>query len=55
MNSKYIVDNQLEDKFVDRCNELMQSSQDIGWGFGDGMMELYSDYLGHVDEEEDLE
>ncbi|WP_178382112.1 hypothetical protein [Paenibacillus sp. P32E] len=52
---KYIVDNQLEDKFVDRCNELMQSSQDIGWGFGDGMMELYSDYLGHVDEEEDLE
>ncbi|MBW4084080.1 DUF6155 family protein [Paenibacillus sp. S150] len=52
---KYIVDNQLEDKFVDRCNELMQSSQEIGWGFGDGMMELYSDYLGHVDEEEDLE
>ncbi|AIQ61968.1 hypothetical protein PSTEL_01335 [Paenibacillus stellifer] len=52
---KYIVENQLEDKFVDRCNVLMQSSQDIGWGFGDGMMDLYSDYLGHMDVEEDLE
>ncbi|MEC0170978.1 DUF6155 family protein [Paenibacillus graminis] len=51
---KYIVDNQLEEEFVDRCNELTQSSQGIGWGFGDWMMELYSDYLGHMDEEEDL-
>ncbi|MDR0271675.1 DUF6155 family protein [Paenibacillus sp.] len=51
---KYIVDNQLEEKFVDRCNELMQSSQDIGWGFGFDMMDLYSDYLGHMDQE-DLE
>ncbi len=51
---KYIVDNQLEEEFVDRCNELTQSSQDIGWGFGDWMMELYDDYLGHMDEEEDL-
>ncbi|MNO15548.1 hypothetical protein D3C76_52140 [compost metagenome] len=49
---KYIVCNQLEDKFAERCNELMQSSQDIGWGFGFDMMDLYSDYLGHMDEEE---
>lgn len=48
---KYIVDNQLEEEFVDLCNELTTSSQGIGWGFGDGMMELYSDYLGHLDEE----
>ncbi|WP_052429275.1 DUF6155 family protein [Paenibacillus borealis] len=52
---KYIVDYQLEEEFVDRCNELTQSSQGIGWGFADGMMELYSDYLGHMDKEEDLE
>ncbi|WP_410513079.1 DUF6155 family protein [Paenibacillus sp. BR2-3] len=51
----YIVDNQLEDKFLDRCNRLMLSSQDIGWGFGFDMMDLYNDYLGHMDEEEDLE
>ncbi|WNS42029.1 hypothetical protein [Paenibacillus sp. MMS20-IR301] len=49
---KYIVGNQLEDKYIDRCNELMQSSQDIGWGFGDEMLELYGDYLGALDEEE---
>ncbi|BCG56780.1 DUF6155 family protein [Paenibacillus sp. URB8-2] len=52
---KYIVDNQIEDKFVDRCNRLMLSSQDIGWGFGFDMMDLYNDYLGHMDEVEDLE
>lgn len=51
---KYIVDNQLEEEFVDLCNELTRSSQSIGWGFGDGMMELYSDYLGYL-EEEDLD
>ncbi|WP_340006086.1 DUF6155 family protein [Paenibacillus sp. FSL K6-0276] len=45
----YIVDNQLEEEFVDQCNELTQNSQGNGWGFGDGMMELYSDYLGHLD------
>lgn len=49
---KYIVDNRLEEEFVDRCSELTQSSQSIGWGFGDGMMDLYSDYLGHMDEED---
>ncbi|WP_052409888.1 hypothetical protein [Paenibacillus durus] len=52
---KYIVDNQLEDKFIDRCNRLMLSSQDIDWGFGFDMVDLYNDYLGHMDEEEDLE
>ncbi|WP_379145879.1 DUF6155 family protein [Paenibacillus sp. sgz500992] len=52
---KHIVDNQLEDKFVGRCNRLMLSSQDIGWGFGFDMMDLYNDYLGQMDEEEDLE
>lgn len=51
---KYIVDNQLEEGFVNLCNELTRSSQSIGWGFGDGMMELYSGYLGLMDEE-DLE
>lgn len=52
---KHIVDNQLEDKFVGRCNRLMLSSQDIGWGFGFDMMDSYNDYLGHLDEEEDFE
>ncbi|WP_150272347.1 DUF6155 family protein [Paenibacillus tepidiphilus] len=47
---KYIVDNQLEEEFVDTCDELTWSSQKIGWGFGDGMTELYSEYLGHMDE-----
>ncbi|NQX46937.1 hypothetical protein HQN87_16485 [Paenibacillus tritici] len=50
---KYIVDNDLEDEFVERCYDLMAKSQHIGWGFGDGMMELYGDYLGHMNEEED--
>ncbi|MBA9083837.1 hypothetical protein FHR92_000280 [Fontibacillus solani] len=51
---KYIVDNQIEEKFVDRCNKLMQRSQNIGWGFEFDMIDLYSVYLGHMDEE-DLE
>ncbi|SDG33012.1 hypothetical protein SAMN04488542_13616 [Fontibacillus panacisegetis] len=51
---KHIVDNQLEEKFVDRCNKLMQRSLNIGWGFGFDMIDLYSVYLGHMDEE-DLE
>lgn len=50
---EYIVKNDLEEKFVDRCRRVMERSGGIGWGFGDAMVEFYYDYLGHMEEEEE--
>lgn len=52
---EYIVKNDLEEKFVDRCRRLRDHSHDIAWGFGYAMVEFYYDYLGHMEEEEETE
>lgn len=45
----FIVENDLEEKFVGKCMDLVDSSQDIAWGFGFDILEKYSQYLGHWD------
>lgn len=37
--------------FIEWCYELMKSSQDIGWGFGFAMEEIYTDAFGQLEED----
>lgn len=48
---QYIIENNLEDKYQERCQETMEMSGDIGWGFGIEMEDIY--YNSFLDEEED--
>lgn len=45
---KLIVKNNLEESYYPKCQSIMDGSVDIGWGFGDWMVELFYDYLGDV-------
>ncbi|GMQ60767.1 hypothetical protein AN1V17_51700 [Vallitalea sediminicola] len=38
---RYIVNNNLEDKFQGKCKKVMIDGQDLGWGFGIFMEECY--------------
>lgn len=48
---QYIIENNLEDKYQERCQETMEMAGDIGWGFGIEMEDIY--YNSFLDEEED--
>ncbi|MBP6826338.1 MAG: hypothetical protein KA165_07255 [Saprospiraceae bacterium] len=43
---KMIVAHKLEDHFEFRCQAIVRNTDDIGWGFGEEMDYLYSEYIG---------
>jgi len=47
----YVVRENLEDVFRMRLENVMDEGQDIGWGFSDGLAEIYYSYF--ADDEED--
>lgn len=48
---QYILENNLEDKYQKRCQDTMEMSGDIGWGFGIEMEDIY--YNSFLDEEDE--
>jgi hypothetical protein len=42
---KHIKKHHLQDAFRSRCQEAVKSCNDIGWGFGDTMADIYGDYF----------
>ncbi|NTW04476.1 MAG: hypothetical protein HGA19_24970 [Oscillochloris sp.] len=38
---KHLYEHGLEEKFHDRCRQIMRGTDRIGWGFNDNMMEIY--------------
>jgi|ASRP01.1.fsa_nt_gi hypothetical protein len=41
-----IAENNLEEKYLEDCQNIMNDATGIGWGFGDWMDELFYDYFG---------
>jgi hypothetical protein len=52
---EYIAANDMEDDFHERCERIMSNSQNIGWGFGDYIAEIYYNYFDIEDYEEKVE
>jgi hypothetical protein len=50
---EYIQKSNLESMFKERASEIQYEASDIGWGFGDYISELYCNYYGWEDEEEE--
>jgi hypothetical protein len=48
---EHISENDLENEFYERCKIITEDSNNIGWGFGISITELFQDYLGHLDVE----
>ena len=42
---KYIVSNDLIDKFNDRCLKIVNDTTNVGWGFHDQLCEIYYGYV----------
>lgn len=42
---KYIFDQGLQDQFIDRCEEIVKDTSDIGWGFHDTLSDTYYEYF----------
>ncbi|MCK4261346.1 MAG: hypothetical protein KAX49_20415 [Halanaerobiales bacterium] len=45
----YIAEHNQEDYYREKCDELMEDSQGIGWGFGDNMLSIYCEYFIEID------
>lgn len=42
---KFIVKEKLEKMFVDRCSDVVKDTNGIGWGFHDGLSEIFHEYI----------
>ncbi len=47
---KYLLKEQVVDDFDDRLLAVLKDTRHIGWGFYDGLCELYEQYVGHEPE-----
>ena len=43
---KYIVTNELVDKFSVRCQKIVKDTEGMGWGFHDQLYDLYHSFVG---------
>lgn len=43
-----------KDDYIEWCHKLMVSSQDIGWGFGFDMSDIYNEAFGHLEEDRSI-
>jgi hypothetical protein len=41
---EYIFTNNLQEFFKEKVHEIKVESQDIGWGFGDNISDIYYEY-----------
>lgn len=42
---KYIVKTNQDDKFYKRCKKIIEDTDDIGWGFNDGLSDSFYEYM----------
>jgi hypothetical protein len=43
---KFITENNLKEYFRQRCEKIVDDSDGIGWGFGDGLCDMFENYFG---------
>lgn len=43
---KFITDHGIQDMFKTRCKKIVEDTVNIGWGFHDGLSNLYSEFFG---------
>jgi Family of unknown function (DUF6155) len=46
--AEFIVEHELRDVFERRCRRIVAATSDMGWGFHDGLSDLYEEYFGSL-------
>jgi len=46
---QFIVNEKIESSFIDRCYDIVNDTNGIGWGFHDQLRVTYDEYLGDED------
>jgi hypothetical protein len=41
---EYIFKNNLEKKYIERCLKIYENTEGIGWGFNEGIGDLFFEY-----------
>ena len=42
---KYIDQHGMQEQFEERCRKIVEDTSDIGWGFHDGLGDIYASYF----------